>query len=184
MEIKRNCEFCKSEFVAQRTNTRYCSLKCNSKHYKAKSRKKKIDDYNTKDKNVVTNDLDTLKTKEFLTAKEVSVLLNCSIRSVYYFIDNGSINAINLGSRMTRIKRSDIDGMFKEPQHKEIKEVKLVEVKDYDFEECLTINEALKEYNVSSGALYGIIKRNNIPKKQKGKFVYVPKELLDKLFNK
>jgi len=53
-----------------------------------------------------------LKAKEFLTVREVSKLLNCSIRTIYNYIDNGTIKAANLAKRITRVKRSEIDKLF------------------------------------------------------------------------
>jgi len=45
------------------------------------------------------------------------------------------------------------------------------------------MGEAQKKFGISGKALYDIVRRNNIPKFQQGKFVYVPKELLDKIFS-
>lgn len=56
--------------------------------------------------------LKILREKEILTVKEVAALLNCSEKSIYRNINNGYIKAVNLGSRLTRIKRSDIEELF------------------------------------------------------------------------
>ncbi len=56
--------------------------------------------------------LEVLNAKEILTVKEVAALLNCSVRSVYRNINDGHIKAINLGNRLTRIKRSSLDDLF------------------------------------------------------------------------
>ena len=58
-------------------------------------------------------DLKILNEKEILTVKETAVLLNCSIKTVYRNIKDGNIKAINFGERVLRIKRSDIDNLFK-----------------------------------------------------------------------
>ncbi|PKQ44024.1 hypothetical protein CSW08_15495 [Confluentibacter flavum] len=58
-------------------------------------------------------DLNNLNEKEILTVKEAAALLNCSTRSLYRHINDGQIKAANLGNRLTRIKRSDIDWLFK-----------------------------------------------------------------------
>lgn len=57
-------------------------------------------------------DLEILNSKKILTVEEVASLLSCSKKSVYRFINNGTIDAVNLGDRLTRIKRSDIDKLF------------------------------------------------------------------------
>jgi len=56
--------------------------------------------------------VDDLRTKEFLTVKDVAKLLNCSIRTAYHLIEKGTIKAVNLAQRKTLIKRSEIDKLF------------------------------------------------------------------------
>ncbi|WP_185966019.1 hypothetical protein [Flavobacterium sp. ZT3R18] len=46
MKITRICEFCKNEFTARTTKTRYCSLSCNSRGYKLLVRQSKITESN------------------------------------------------------------------------------------------------------------------------------------------
>lgn len=52
--------------------------------------------------------------KEFLTVKDVSLLLNCSLRTTYRLIESGNIKALNLSKRKTLVKRSDIDKLFQQ----------------------------------------------------------------------
>jgi excisionase family DNA binding protein len=112
ISIKRICQYCKTEFIARTTVTKYCSHKCNSRHYKAKQKEQKIKKSNTETVKIKTLPMELVKAKEFLTVKEVSQLLNCSVRTVYNYIDNGNISAVNLGQRLTRVKRSEIDKLF------------------------------------------------------------------------
>ncbi len=112
IEIQRICEYCNKEFTAQTTTTRYCSHKCNSRHYKAKVKQVKIDNSNKETLKKTLFPLEQLKAKEFLTVKDVATLLNCSTKTVYRQIENGNIDAINLGERLTRIKRSTINKLF------------------------------------------------------------------------
>jgi len=46
IEIKRICEFYKNEFTALTTRTRYCSHKCNIRHYKVLERNEKVEKSN------------------------------------------------------------------------------------------------------------------------------------------
>ncbi len=77
--------------------------------------------------------------------------------------------------KKTIVKRSDLNGMLEQSEPEKSKE--------YKVEECYTIGETQTKFGISGKALYDLIKRNNIPKFQKGKFVYVPKELIDKIFS-
>ena len=112
IRIQRICEYCNNEFTARTTFTKYCSHTCNSRHYKAKVKETKIDISNQESKGKVNLTLEKIKTKEYLTVQEVATLLNCSKRTVYYHIRNGSIHATNLGQRLTRIKKSTLDTLF------------------------------------------------------------------------
>jgi len=114
IKIQRICKYCKNEFTARTTSTKYCSHKCNSRHYKEKVREAKIAKSNKESKEEITFSLEVVKAKEYLTVKETATLLNCSKRAIYYNINCGFIEAVNLGQRVTRIKRSVIDRLFEE----------------------------------------------------------------------
>jgi len=53
---------------------------------------------------------------------------------------------------------------------------------DYSQAECYTIGEITEKFGVSPSTVSNAIRRNSIPKKQVGKFVYVPKNEIDKIF--
>ena len=113
IEIKRICEYCNNQFTAKTTVTKYCSHKCNQRHYKLRVKEQKIKKSNSETTKVRVQPIEILKAKEFLTVREVSQLLNCSVRTAYNYIDSGTIKAVNLGQRMIRVKRSEIDSLFK-----------------------------------------------------------------------
>jgi excisionase family DNA binding protein len=113
IEIQRICQYCKQEFTARTTVTKYCSHKCNQRAYKARKRAEKAMQSNTETTRIKNQPIEQLKAKEFLTVREVSQLLNCSLRTAYYYIKSGTIKAVNLGQRMTRVKRTEIDKLFK-----------------------------------------------------------------------
>lgn len=113
IELQRICQFCEKEFTAHTTVTRYCSHSCNQKDYKQKKRQQKIKRSNGETAQIRNKRIEKIKAKEFLTVQEVAYLLNCSVRSAYYSIQNGIIPSVNLGERLTRVKRSEIDKLFK-----------------------------------------------------------------------
>ena len=49
IRVKKKCEYCKEEFVAKTTKTRYCCHRCNQKGYKLNLKTNKI---NIKSKNI------------------------------------------------------------------------------------------------------------------------------------
>ena len=112
IKVQRICQRCKMEFTARTTVTKYCSHRCGSLANKDLKRTEKVQMSNTETKRIKTQPIEELKAKEFLTVREVAQLLNCSVRSAYYYIENGNIKAVNLGQRITRVKRSEIDKLF------------------------------------------------------------------------
>lgn len=112
IRITRVCEYCQKEFVAQTTRTRYCSHRCNSRHYKALQKNKKIEVSNQETSKLVNRDIEAIKNKEFLTVPDVAKLINCSIRTAYNIINRGDLKAVKISERKTLIKRSEIDKLF------------------------------------------------------------------------
>ncbi|KAA6331540.1 hypothetical protein EZS27_019857 [termite gut metagenome] len=53
---------------------------------------------------------------------------------------------------------------------------------DYSQNECYTIVEVSEKFGVSLSTVSKTIRRYSISKRQVGKFVYVPKEEIDRIF--
>lgn len=118
-KILKQCLMCGNMFEAQKISTRYCSHKCNAKHYKLKAKleKKHIAEQPIKQREIIKPtttalNIALLKDKEFLTVKDVSGLFRCSTKTVYHLIKKGVIKAKRLSSRKTLIKRGNIDKLF------------------------------------------------------------------------
>lgn len=111
IKITRVCEFCGNEFIAQTTRTRYCSHKCNSRHYKALQKGQKIESSNQETKQKLNREIEEIKAKEFLSIEDTCSLLGVSRWTVWRGIKRNEINAVKIGRR-TLIKRSEIDKLF------------------------------------------------------------------------
>ncbi len=193
IQVQRICQHCGKEFTARTTVTRFCSKPCNSAAHKAKARLGKVEISNKETQLVKTKSIEQLKAKEFLSVRDVATLLGCSVRSVYYYIESGNIKAVNLGQRITRIKRSELDKLFesqeKLPQSESILEQlskelnKLKQPEEPKNTDSYSLAEVQTKYGVSDKALHDMIKRNNIPKTKKGWYVYVPKKAIDTLLS-
>jgi excisionase family DNA binding protein len=112
IEIKRICQYCGNEFTARTTVTKCCSDHCAKRFYKAKKRNEKIVFSNTETQKIKNQPIERLKAKEFLKVRDVATLLSCSVHTVYRLIDKGTIKGVNLGERITRVKRSNIDKLL------------------------------------------------------------------------
>ena len=114
IRIKKKCQLCNSDFVAKTTVTKYCGDNCAKLAYKARKRAEKIN--KSKSSSVKSQskktELSDIQQKDYLTVKEASLLLGCSSKTIYRMVTKNTIQAINLGERMTRIKRTDIDTLF------------------------------------------------------------------------
>ena len=179
IRIQRICRHCGNEFTARTTTTQYCGNTCSKRAYKARLRATKVEVSNKETQKIKDKPIEELKAKEFLTVREVGKLLNCSVRTVYYHIENGNIKAVNLGQRITRVKRSDLDKLFEQPQPNTPQPEKI----KFEITECYTITETQNKYGVSDSALNNIIKRFNIPKIKKGKYTYIPVKVIDKILS-
>ncbi|WCM42694.1 helix-turn-helix domain-containing protein [Flavobacterium sp. CBA20B-1] len=179
IKVQRICQHCGAEFTARTTVTKCCSDKCSKALYKARIRAEKVQKSNSETQQIKTKPIEVIQVKEFLTVREVATLLNCSVRSIYYYIESGTIRATNLGQRITRVKRSEIDKLFEQPKTEQHK----AEVMQSEITDCYTINEVLGKFSISETALQNLIKRKNIPKIKKGLYTYVPQLIIDNLLS-
>jgi excisionase family DNA binding protein len=109
--VVRICEFCKNEFEARTTTTKYCSHKCNSRGYKqnVKELKIKISDRETITKSVLPYEI--LNSKPYLSISESCKLLGISRSTIYRLIQQKKIDTHKIGNRSI-IRNIDINNLF------------------------------------------------------------------------
>jgi len=112
IRVKKYCQYCKREFIAKTTVTKYCSSVCNKKDYKARKRAEKINQSNSINEKINNNPIDNLNNKEFLTVTQVSKLIGCSRQNIYKLINSNKLKATNILIKKTIIKRSDLNKLF------------------------------------------------------------------------
>lgn len=176
--VNKICEHCRRVFTAKTTVTRFCSSKCNSRNYKQKLRDEKLGIAKQEVRQVISHQLQELTSLEFLSVKGAAKLLGASDKIVYTMIKSGRLKATNLSDRKTMISRADIDRLFELPEIPDDRKPN-----SSNLSECCHMGEAQKIYNTSEKALFEILKRNEVPKYQVGKFTYVLKSHLDQIFN-
>lgn len=181
LSVNRVCEVCKIVFVAKTTVTRFCSSLCRKKKQREKGREI-VNERKTAEAILVENHIfDEIKNKDFLTVKDAAQLLNMSPKTVYRLIEREVINSVQFSERKTLIRRSDIERYF-DHNLKEIEKNKIDLVEEITIYNSYTIQEVADKFQISNGALYNLIKRFNIPKKNQGKFVLVKREDIDSIF--
>jgi excisionase family DNA binding protein len=111
INVVRICEFCKNEFDARTTTTRYCSHKCNSRGYKqnVKELKIKLSNRETLTKSVVPYEI--LNSKPYLSISESCKLIGISRSTIYRLIQHDKIITYKIGSR-TIIRNIDINNLI------------------------------------------------------------------------
>ncbi|SDG82648.1 helix-turn-helix domain-containing protein [Psychroflexus sediminis] len=205
LKIKKTCQFCKSEFIAKTTVTKYCSHKCAQRAYKQRKKEEKVKAANENSEakksnqktssemkisspgkggeitGEITNDVVQRGeitgeiTNDVMTANEAAKALGVTRKTVYNMIKNGKIRAYNIHKRLTRIDRESVEQLlYFEPEESE----------EYDSEDFYIISEISKKYNVSPSTVYETLKEYKVPKRSAGKFVKVPKNIVDLIFKK
>jgi excisionase family DNA binding protein len=176
LKIPKVCEHCGKPFEAKTVITRFCSKECG---HKADNARKKAGRKEAKQQELIAN---IPSNRPYISIAEAVLLFGISRDTIYRLVRMGKIPAFNLGERLTRISRTHIESMFTSltvvPTAPEIQPKKM----DYSQAECYTIGEITEKFGVSPSTVSNTIRRNSIPKKQVGKFVYVPKEEIDKIF--
>ena len=105
-EIKRKCKVCGEVFLAKTLDSQYCSPKCSKVAWK---RKKDAKEKNEKLDRLAQHIPDI---RECVSVKEAVAMFGVERTTLYRLIKNGTVPAINVGKRLTRIKRSALETMF------------------------------------------------------------------------
>lgn len=177
IRVQRICQHCGTEFTAKTTVTKYCGDTCAKRAYKARKKAEKLQQSNKETIEIKRKPIEDIKAKEFLTAQDAATLLGFSLRTVYRLIDKGTLQAFNLGERLTRIKRSSLYQLLEQPLSKPI------QVREFNIEDYYYLGEIQQKFNIAEKTLYELLKRENIPKVQKGNYCYVPKQSIEQLLS-
>ena len=116
MRIPKVCQYCNSEFTAQKLTTKFCSLKCAQRSYKKVKREEKVEsahkEYIETKKKPQKQPLETiLVQKPYLGIKEACKLLNASDTTIRKAIKDGTLKTIRIGKKHI-IRREDIEKLF------------------------------------------------------------------------
>lgn len=110
IRIESNCDFCGKKFIAKTLKTRYCSHTCNSRDYKMKLKNKTLKgEVKNRKESEISKDLEALKNKEYLSARDAAVIVGCSTKTIYRLLNDGTIKGVNLSKRLTRINKKSLD---------------------------------------------------------------------------
>ena len=180
IRIKKVCKWCGEVFYAQKTTTRYCSHRCNSKAYKEITRNKRIQDAETKTNILISQQpIQMIKDKEFLSFAEAGTLLGISRQAVYKMVAAGHLKASKISSRLSFIKRSDIENMLENKPYEKRNKKDIAPITEF-----YTTAEVKEKYNVVDSWIFVVAKKHNIPRTFNRGKTYWSKKHIDNYFGK
>ncbi|MEE0947671.1 MAG: helix-turn-helix domain-containing protein [Bacteroidales bacterium] len=180
IRIKKICQWCGAEFEAQKVSTKYCSHRCANLAYKQATREKRVKQVEAEIHFIKSEKpKENVKDKEYLSIAQASVLLGLSLQAVYKMIYAGHLAAYKLSSRLSFVKRVDIDKMLNANPY-----VKKNRSKGEDITEFYTTAEIKEKYGVKESWIFKVAKENNIPKTFSRGKTYWSKKHIDAHFAK
>ena len=103
IRIKKICQWCGAEFVAQKVSTKYCSHRCANLAYKQATREKRVKQVEAETHFIKSEKpKENVKDKEYLSIAQTSVLLGLSLQAVYKMIYAGHLVAYKLSNKIGR----------------------------------------------------------------------------------
>ena len=176
-EIKRKCKVCGKVFVAKTLDSHYCSPKCGKVAWK---RKKDAKDKSARLEAIARQIPDI---REYISVKEAVAMFGVERNTLYRLIKSGRIPAVNIGPRLIRIKRSDMENLFlTRPESIAEKERPIPKLYSMEPEDCYTITQVCEKYHINDSSVWAHVRKYSIPSRQIGNYVYVPKQEIDNLY--
>ena len=149
-EIKSKCEVCGSIFIAKTLDSKCCSEKC----MKVAWKRRKDEEKKQERLKAIADQVPDYR--DYISIPEAVAMYGVGRDTLYRLIRIGQIQSINLGARLTRINRKDIDKMFPKRFEKPKKDKDLVPLYNMEPENCYTIGEICKKYNINDSSVWAL----------------------------
>ena len=180
IRITKICQWCGVEFVAQKVSTKYCSHRCANLAYKQAVRDKRVKQAEAETLSIkLEKPIENVKDKEYLSFAQAGKLLGLSRQSVYNMVKAGNLKASKISSRLSFIRRVDIDAMLENRPYKTLHPKDTVPITDF-----YTTAEIKEKFGVKESWIYEIAKEHNIPRTFNRGRTYWSKKHIDSYFAK
>ena len=180
IRITKICQWCGVEFEAQKVSTKYCSHRCVNLAYKQAVRDKRVKQAEVETLSVkLEKPIENVKDKEYLSFSQAGKLLGVSRQAVYNMVKAGNLKASKISSRLSFIKRVDIEAMLESKPYKTLHPKDTIPITDF-----YTTAEIKEKYNIQESWLYKIAKEHNIPRTFNRGKTYWSKKHIDSYFAK
>ena len=177
--FQRSCEVCGQPFTPKTVYSKYCSYRCSNMAYRKKKSAQKKEEQRQQLAKKISDE------RQYITVQEAETLFSISKPTLYRLIRKGKIPAVNLGERLTRISRTHIEAMFPVAENPQTSQTRTQTANiSFDSKDCYYIGEIAKKFGISESTVYKHIRKNSIPTRQIGKYVYAPKSEIDKLYKR
>lgn len=187
----KKCECCGRMFKPATMEQRFCSLICAEDKL---AQKETIQAALEPIKNVANAD--------YLTFSNAAVLMGCSRQYIYKLVAQGKLTASRISSRMSFVRRADIEAMLAaNPYHRVIpiglSQSTSVGVKknsdptpssdthaesSFTVDDYFTIEQAVEKYGVSTTTIYNRVRLHSVPTCRMSGKTYYSKTRLEEVF--
>ena len=177
LEIRRKCKVCGKVFLAKTLDSQFCSKRCGDVY------RKRQRDAEKREVRLSKIILQIPEARDYISVKEAVAIFGVERDTIYRLIRKGQIPAINIGTRLTRIKREDLEQLL--PTRKSIKKEKakpIPKLYNLEPENCYTVGEICKKYRINDSTVWAHVRKYSIPSRQIGNYVYIPKDEIDNLY--
>ena len=180
IRITKICQWCGVEFVAQKVSTKYCSHRCANLAYKQAVRDKRVKQAEAETLSIkLEKPIENVRYKEYLSFAQAGKLLGLSRQAVYNMVKAGNLKASKISSRLSFIRRVDIDAMLENRPYKTLHPKDTVPITDF-----YTTAEVKEKFGVKESWIYEIAKEHNIPRTFNRGRTYWSKKHIDSYFAK
>ena len=176
MEVKRICQWCGKPFMAKKTTPNYCSPQCSKRGYKHRMKERRMELREIQEMLELKRKLES---QEYFTFSQVSRLMGVSRQYVYKLVKEDKLRASRLSSRMSLIRRGDIELMLKTKPYESIKPKD-----DVDITEYYTAEQIAEKYKVNTKWVWTYTREHDVPKVRVRQFNYYSKKHIDAAFAK
>jgi len=189
MLVNKRCTYCGKQFQAHTIKTRFCSHSCNQKDYKIRAKQKRLNEsiLEKAEKKIPYRDLiEISKSKIYLEIKDCALLLNVSQSTINRLINRGELVHFRIMSRVL-IRQVDLEEYCKQElvktnSKRESAKIPSNEVVSFNKDDYYYMGEIPRYYEMSSRSIERHIKSKGIEKLKIGRFNYVLKSEIKKLF--
>lgn len=175
LQIPKVCAYCGNVFLAKTVKTGYCSHQCASSANNDKrktERRQKV--------------LDIIKASgtEYITITEALKIFTTSRSTIRRLVKSKEIHFIKTSPKRLFVSVCDLETLFPLREKPQVANVqKTADLFNMSPEQCYTIGEISRRFNVTESSVYKHIRQFSVPIRQIGNYVYAPKAEIDRLYN-